>query len=214
MKKILLGSFFCIVSVSAFAQGYAGAVAALSKMGLNCDGQASCDKKGRAVKLYVGSNLSQEKQIDFGVGRLQAVEVSFIGFGKSSSNGTGYLYDPNVDILDPAAPSPLYPVPTSKSVTANAITFAGVLKFPIVEGAGAVARVGAAYVSSTARYYVQGGSNGSETSTKLKPYIGLGLEYEAVKGLRFVGAYDWTKLDVSNQRGGLQSLGLGAEMDF
>lgn len=211
MKKTLAASFLYLTSAAAFAQGYAGVVAALSSIDAGCNNQLSCDKKGRAFKLYAGANLAKDKQIDFGIGRLQAIEVSVIGFGKASSNGTTILFNPDFVPSDPAAQ---ITAATSQSRTANALTLAGVAKFPIMEDMAFVARGGVAYVSSTVRYYVQGGQNGSETSTKLKPYLGVGFEFEAVKGLRVVGSFDWTKFDVVDQKGGLKALGVGAEVTF
>lgn len=211
MKKFVAAFVLSLTGVAAFAQGYAGVVAALSSVDAGCSDQLSCDKKGHALKVYFGTALAKGNQIDFGIGKLQSVEVGLIAFGKGASTSTTVLYDGNTDPADPASH---IVVPTSRSITANALTLAGAAKFPIVDDLAVVAKGGLAYVSSTIRYYTQGGQNGSETATKLKPYLGLGVEFEAMKGFRIVGSYDWTKFDVADQKGSLKALGLGAEIGF
>lgn len=206
MKKVFVACSLMAACVSAMSQGYVGAVVALSRVDGACGGQDTCDQRGHAVRAYFGTPLSAENQIDFGVGKISAVEVGLIGFGKGRSSGQA-SYTPDVN-------NPPVSVPTQRSTTSNALTFAAVARIPVAGDLSGVLRAGAAYVSSTVRYYVNGVENGSETATKLKPYLGLGLEFEAMKGFRIVGSYDWTKFDVSDQKGGLKAFGLGAEIGF
>lgn len=188
------------------SQGYAGAVVALSKIDGACQGQETCDHRGRAARVYFGSNLSAARQIDLGIGKIAAVEFGLMSFGKGGSTGQG-TYTMDVDV------GPVV-LPTQRSTTANALTFAVASVFPFGGGVSGVVRTGAAYVSSTVRYYVNGVENGSETATKLKPYLGLGLEVDVVDNVKIVGVFDWTKFDVAGSSSSLHSIGLGAQVGF
>ena len=206
MKKVFVASSLMAACVSAMSQGYAGAVYALSRIDGACQGQETCDHRGRAVRAYFGANLSASNQIDLGIGKVAAVDFGLMNFGKGGSTGQGtYTVDVNAGPIT---------VPTQRSTTANALTFAVASVFPFGGGVSGVVRTGAAYVSSTVRYYVNGVENGSETATKLKPYIGLGLEVDVVDNVKIVGAFDWTKFDVAGSSSSLRSIGLGAQVGF
>lgn len=205
MKKVIVSCSLFLACSAAMSQGYMGAVAALSRIDGACDGQDSCNHRGRSFKIYFGSPLSEAHQIDLGIGKLSAVEVGLTGFGKGGSNGQFIYNDPDAGPVTMTA---------QRSTTANALTLAAVSSFPFGGGVAGVVRTGVAYVSSTVRYYVNGVQNGSETATKLKPYLGLGVEFEVVDNLKVVGAFDWTQFDVAGNKSSLKSIGLGAQLGF
>lgn len=194
----------------AHAEGYVGAVAALTSIGGGCDARFSeCDKKGFGLKIYFGSRFAPSNQLDFGVGKLESIEIGAINFGKSDSRGTVVI--PGADSVDPTLPGYFL---GSTTATANALIVAGVARVPVADNFVATAKAGAAYVSSTIKYFIAGASNGSVTATKLQPYIGLGLELDVGSGLKIVGSYDWTRFNVESQKGNLGALGVGAQFGF
>lgn len=127
MKKVFVASSLMAACVSAMSQGYAGAVYALSRIDGACQGQETCDHRGRAVRAYFGANLSASNQIDLGIGKVAAVEFGLMNFGKGGSTGQGtYTVDVNAGPIT---------VPTQRSTTANALTFAVASVFPFGGGA-------------------------------------------------------------------------------
>lgn len=196
---------FCLAQ-SVEAQGYVGAVAALTSVGLDCSGHDTCDKKGFGVKLYAGSPISKENRVDLGVGVVDAVEFGLINFGKGGGAHT-------VTYIDLNSGSP-FDQSVSTVGTANAIFGAFVARFAVVDTISLLVKPGLAYVSSTQRYYIGSNSNGSETATKLQPYLGFGAELNVDSKFKLVGSFDWTRYDVGSKKSNLTSLGLGAEIGF
>lgn len=210
MRNIFVIATLMAACSTAMSQGYVGAVVALSRIDGACQGQDTCDHKGHAIRAYFGSALSPDHQVDLGIGKLSSVEVGFVNFGKGGSTGA-------ISYIDPTDSDPTtnqHTRPGQRSTTANALTLAAVSTFPFGGGVTGVVRTGVAYVSSTVRYYDVGVENGSETATKLKPYLGLGVEYEVVDNLKIVGAFDWTQFDVAGNKSSLKSFGLGAQVGF
>lgn len=210
MKKILWISACMGLSVPVYAQGYFGAVAALSSVGLDCASTKSCDKKGFALKVYGGTKLSPSSQLDLGFARLDAVEFSAINFGKVGAidSTTVKRYNTNTFTIDTVV------VDASTVNTVNAITAAAVLNAPVSSEIGLAARLGVAYVSATSRRYVDGGSNGSETRTKIQPYVGLSAMYSITDGIRLVGSYDFTRAPFVGRTANVSAYGVGAELTY
>lgn len=206
MKNMMITAAMGVFCGVAAAQGYVGAVAALTKLGSGCSGTLSCDTSGVGAKVYFGSKLSKESRFEFGVGEIDAVEFGVMSFGKGS-----YTY--NKDYVDGSTGDP-FTLNASTVNTANALVASIVARVPLFDGASFLVRPGLAYVSSTQRYYVAGAQNGSQTETKLKPYLGLGLEYSLTDNFKVVGSFDWTRFDAASQNVNLMSLGLGAEVGF
>lgn len=205
MKNIFVTCSLLVACSVTLAQGYAGAVVALTNFDANCGEQMSCDNKGHGVKVYFGSKLAKESQIDLGFAKLDSVEVGLINFGKGRLSYSRAFVDPD---------NGPYLVNAATVNTANALTAAAVIRMPVFDGAAFLVRPGLAYVSSTQRYYVSGVQDGSETATKFKPYLGLGVEYAPMDNFKIVGSFDFTQFDVAGQKANLKSLGLGAEIGF
>ena len=206
MKKTVIASAMTLLCGVAFAQGYVGAVVSLTSIGTDCSGVASCDKKGRGGKVYFGTKFAKANQLDFGIGSVDSLEFGVVTFGKGATTYTKQYLDANT--------STTYDLDASTSNTANALVGTVVVRLPLFDGAAVTVRPGLAYVSSTQRYYVAGAQNGSETATKLKPYLGLGIEFSLFQDVRVVGAFDWTKFDVADHHSSLKAFGVGAEIGF
>lgn len=210
MKKLIIASIFVSGLTAAHAEGYAGAVASLTSIGGGCDSRlAECDKKGFGVKVYFGSKLTGARQLDLGIGKIDAVEAGFVNFGKIQSQGMIQL----PDVTD-ALGINLVPSRATTSATANALVVAAVAHVPVADDFTGVVKLGGAYVSSTVRYFIEGASDSSKTATKLQPYIGLGFEMALASNIKLVGSYDWTRFSVEGQKGSLGAFGMGAQFGF
>lgn len=210
MYRFIFVGFLSVFAIASQAQGYVGAVASLSSIGIDCANKLTCDKKGFGARFYAGSKLSAENQIDFQFGKIDAFEVGVSNFGKASST-----YIRTYTITDVVNGGTTTQDRTISTVgTANALTFAAVANMPVTTELAVLAKLGVAYVSSTARYYVDGVANASETETKLKPYLGLGASMVVFDSLKIVGNYDVTAFDVAGRKSRASSFGLGAEMSF
>jgi hypothetical protein len=215
MYRFVVASILCLAPFMSHAQGYVGAVAALSSIGIDCADKLSCDKRGRGIKLYGGTKLSPNNRIDIGsIGSISAIEVAAINFGKVSTTENSAPYT----VVDTTINFSVSDTPVTRAVTktgtSNALAIAAVADFPIVTDLVLSLKLGAAYVSSTLRTYVDGVENGSVTETKLKPYIGLGLSYAIVDSVKIVGSYDRTGFDVDGRKSHSSNIGLGAEIGF
>lgn len=212
MKRLVLLACLAASFQSVSAQGYAGAIMALSKVGMECGAVAvSCDRSAHGGRIYFGSQLSEASRINLGVGAIDGIEVGYMKFGHARSAGTAssFMYDPN----DQAVLLPTT-VPVTTTTQADALTIAATAHFPVTDALGLAARIGAAYVSSTVKWTREGFSTGSRTSSQLRPYLGLGLEYNIPDVIKLVGSYDWTQFSVDGQKGSATLLGLGLEKAF
>ncbi|RTL30106.1 MAG: hypothetical protein EKK47_11305 [Burkholderiales bacterium] len=217
MKKIFFAGVVCAVSFGAHAQGYFGVIRALTNVGFTCAPGDSCESKGQAWKFYGGTKLSPARTIDFGVGKIDAVEVSY--FRTSAATASGPT---QVDDFDSFGNIVQRDTTAKVKAQVDAIVLAGVARFPIVDQLSATAKLGLAYVSTTLRSEVDGLSYNSVTQTKLRPYVGLGVEYDIPSICTIVGSFDITRVDVSDSsryysaqaKGNLKLLGIGAQKSF
>jgi hypothetical protein len=206
---IALGGLTTIAS----AQGYVGAVRSLTNVGFDCAEGLTCDKSSKGWRFYGGTKLAPNNSLDFGIGKVNAVEVSYMRFGHATLNGgsrqmSSYVY---VGING-------IPVTVTQSLSymaeADATSVAAVAHLPIFDQFALSARLGLAYVSSTFRTSVDGRVDSSKTESKFKPYIGLGFEYDIPSIVKLVGSLDMTKYDVNGYNGSMRMIGLGAEKTF
>ncbi|MBP8140615.1 MAG: outer membrane beta-barrel protein [Acidovorax sp.] len=214
MKRLLLLAGLAAFFQSASAQGYAGAIVALSNVGMDCLVPAvSCDRQARGGRIYVGTQLSEASRINLGVGAIDGIEVGYMKFGRARSAGTATSFI-IADPADPGADPVPVAVPATATAQADALTVAVAAHFPVTDAFGLAARIGAAYVSSTVKWTKEGRSTGSRTSNEIRPYLGLGLEYNIPDLIKLVGTYDWTQYSVDGQKGSATLLGLGVEKAF
>ncbi|HIV69289.1 MAG TPA: outer membrane beta-barrel protein [Candidatus Aquabacterium excrementipullorum] len=213
MKRTLVGIVLAGLYATASAQGYAGAIVGISNYDLDCKGFTPCDKKGTPVKLYAGSR-SKDPLISAGSFKLDTVEVSYIRFGTAKAR-VGTRSDTYRDTSNPAQPVDVTVLqPVTINAKADALTMAGVGRFTIAQRFDATAKLGLAYVNSTVKTATGSTSTDSETTSKVQPYAGLGVEYTVLDKLRLVGAFDFTRFDSDGQKGTLYLFGVGAQYDF
>lgn len=207
MKRFVAAATLAVLASSSMAQGYAGAVLALTRLNFDCKDSWSCDKASAGLKLYGGTKF--KKGLDFGVGVIDALEVGYMKAGKGKSSGSKvvqYINDDN----DIAAKS----VSASESALADAMFVSAVAHLPIMDDMKLSARVGVAYVSATLRNVQEGTPRGGVTTSKVKPYAGLGLEYEIPNLMKVVGGFDWTQFEVQDRKGSVKLFGVGVETAF
>lgn len=209
MKRIVVAAMMAGLCSAASAQGYAGAVASLSRLDFGCTNGSACDEKGMGFKLYAGTKLSPARTLNFGIGAVDAIEMSYLKFGKGKTKGST-----EIDFFEDGSIFP-FPVDTTETALADALTVAAVAHVPIIADQFLVAgRLGVAYVSSTLRRTLDNKSAGGKTSSSFQPYAGLGLEFVIPNVVKIVGSADWTKYEVDGRRGTARLIGLGAEKEF
>lgn len=230
MKRTLVGIVLAGLYATASAQGYVGAIVGLSNYDIDCNRLSPCDKKGKAVKLYAGTQL-KKGLVDTERFKLDTIEVGYIRFGGvRTTNGTRQDTREDLDTGDTIVTSRTM----GTDAQANAIVLAGVGRFIITPSLTASGKLGVAYVNTTIDQTLGGASWGSETKSKLKPYLGLGIEYAVTDKLKVVGSFDYTKYESSldgkvdgiadnlptNQvsdatiKGSVYQLGLGVQFGF
>jgi len=211
MKKNLLIAALIAASPAAFAQGYVGAVAALTRLSDACTASLRCeDSNAKGFKVFGGAYLPASQSLNLGVAKVNRLEVSAMRFGKVSSSGQGVKYTWNDDdeVYVPAN------VAVKHKVQADAIAGAAVMEVALVEQLTLAAKLGLAYVSATAAIDHDGRRFNSKTKSSVQPYAGLGLEYALPGDVRLQGGVDWTRYRVDGRSGSATQLGLGASVVF
>lgn len=213
MKRLIAACYLAGVSSVALADGYFGAVLALSKIQSGCSAGYKCDQVAIGGRLYGGTKLKPSQVVDLGgLGSINAMEVGYIrpGNGKSSGNKVIQRYNSDINVSAVEVVS----VPATERVEATAIYAALVSNFPLDAQTSLNAKLGVAYVSSTLHSSVEGVSDGGQTATKFKPYLGLGAAYSIGDGLSLTGSFDFTQYDVVGRKGNITALGFGAQKSF
>lgn len=211
--------FICLVALvlgnSVCAQGYVGAVAALSNVDFDCQVRFSaCDKSSSGGKIYFGQKLGSAPLAGFSP---RSVEVTYLRFGAGKAKGTEEI-DVAV-VQNPGTPSEEIVrgtriAPIAEKAETDAIAVAGVWSVEPVHGASLSAKAGIAYVSSTIKDSLDGRSNGAKSQSRLQPYLGLAAAYSLAGTARVVASLDLTRFDVDGRKGLASMLGLGAELEF
>lgn len=214
MKNFFVSTLLVAVSFGAQAEGYVGASIGRGKLPFDCASDASCKQSVNVFKLYAGTRLKESRQLDLGIGRLDAVEV---GFMRSASKSTETrTVEQTYIIIDPINGNTVTTrmVPQRRLVSMDALLLAPVLHVGVTQGVDAFVKAGAAIVTSTVKSTLNDVSIKSESQTKLKPYVGLGASYAVARNLKVFGAADWVPFSVEGVSGTARALSLGAEMAF
>lgn len=211
MKRLFVVAAMSAAVSSVHAEGYAGAILALTRLDIPCEASVPCDRKANGGRIYFGSRLSDASRIDFGVGAIDAVEFGYmkLGAAKTEGSATTYKFDPD----DPAVVNSVL-VPATVKTQADALTFAAVMHFPVTTNLSFAARAGAAYVTTTVKRTQDGLSSGSRSESHLRPYVGLGVEFDIPQWVKVVGTFDATQFEVNGKKGSAQLMGLGLEKAF
>lgn len=211
MKKNLLIAALLAASPAAFAQGYVGAVAALTRLNDACTASFRCgDSNANGFKVFGGVYLPSAKTLNLGAAKVNRLEVSAMRFGKVSSSGQGVKYTWNDDD-EVYVPSD---VAVQRKVQADAIAGAAVMEIALAEQLTLATKLGVAYVSATSAIERDGRRFDAKTKSSVQPYAGLGLEYALPGDVRLQGGVDWTRYRVDGRSGSATQLGLGASVAF
>jgi len=208
MKRVLMGVVLATAVSAVWADGYVGAAYGNSKAGVKCDSGMPCDHRAsNPFKIYGGTKIADLP--NFGM------EVSYIRFGSFDAQHARQVYD-----VGAAATVDSH---ENHHINARAITAALVGRYEPVSNLNLVGRVGLAYSIASVDYAVMSVnngaasgyvSNGSQTSSKVKPYLGVGVEYD-IKGIVKVAlAYDWSQYSVAEEKGNVSLWSLGVQKDF
>jgi opacity protein-like surface antigen len=199
MKRVLALAALSLVSVAACAEGYVGAVLALTRVEAGCPSGYTCNFRGHGGKLYAGTKLSADRAVDFSFGKIDAIEVSYLKFGGTKADL------PPPDAFNPGL---------HESTVTDAIAVSAVAHVPVADQFSVVGKLGLAYVSSTIRGAQDTTSLGGVSENHLKPYIALGLEYDIPNVVKIVGSMDLTGYQTTGRRGPATMIGIGAETNF
>lgn len=207
---VLLALLGCASAAS--AQGYAGAVAAISRASAGCLSGYDCkDNQATGFKLYAGFRAApKDALLDLGFARVNGMEISFMRFGKVSGHGS------RVIAVNGGSGSVVNrTVPVGYSSEADAVAAAVVAQVPLPAGFSLLPKVGLAFVSSTVNFTQDGARNGSRSANNVEPYLGIALNYELLPNTLQVNAgFDWTRFDAAGSKGNISMLGLGLDYSF
>lgn len=187
MKYFVISALALALSGMASAENYIGAAIGSSSIDIDCGSPASCDKGDTGFKLYGGFDVARRASIN-GL----ALEVGYIDFGKATASFG----------------------PARANVEVSAVTFAAALRGQFTPAMAGVARLGLGYVEGKASGTVAGFAAGSESSSELKLYGGLGLEYTLNKQFKLVGAADFTTYETGHNSGSASLISIGAQYGF
>lgn len=208
MKKVLIAAVMVAGASAAFADGYVGASVGVAKAGLRCEAGLPCDHNAsNPFKIYGGTRIADMPQL--------STEVAYIRFGSFQVRRSAEVFD--------SVASATVASYSKNRVNSSAIVAALAARYEPVTHLSLVGRLGLAYSIASVDQSVmsvsdgaQTGyvSNGSDSSNKIKPYVGVGVEYD-VAGLLKVGlSYDWTQYQVGIDKGYVSMWSMGVQKDF
>lgn len=191
MKHIFLGAAALILSTAVGAETYIGGAVGPSQIDIDC--HASCDNGDVGFKLYGGMSLPNSVLPSL------SLEVGYIDFGKAQDSAGAFG------------------VGASHSIEVSALTFGGALRAKFAPALSGVGRLGLAYVDGRSTYSGTAwpfGWSSSESSSEMKLYFGLGLEYALNKQWKLTGSADFTNYETGHTSGSARLLSIGAQYGF
>jgi opacity protein-like surface antigen len=209
MKKIMVAALLSAGVSGVFAQDYVGALVALTKIREGCvAGATSCGNKPLGFKVYAGAKYSDADSWNIGIGRIDTLEVGAVQFGSRVNS-----WPTTIRVLQGS--TVVQRVATAKSsVSARAMYFAGGAHIPLISDLTFTPKLGVAWVSTTARNWVNDVSEGSETQNHLAPYVSLGLEYAPMQKVKVEASVDFTHAKTKGVSATAQLIGVGAAVEF
>lgn len=219
MKYIAAAAVLAIVSGSVHANGYVGLSFGRGKLPIDCSsGADACKDRVNVFKLYAGTRLSPSSQMDLGVAKLDGVEVAYMRakesrFSTSNPGQIVALVENEFGDLENQVVN--VNMPFKRKLSFDSLVIAPVLTAALpVPGLRVFAKPGVAVVTSTVDAEWNGRSQRSDSSTRVKPYASVGVEYEVLKGVSLQGAFDWMRYAVGDQSGTHRSMTVGAQVAF
>lgn len=191
MKRFVLGAAALTLSVAANAQAYIGGSLGPSTLDIDCG--FSCDDGDTGFKIYGGLPLRTSALPSL------ALEAGYIDFGKARDS---------VNLLLGSA---------YHELEVSAFTFAAALRAKFTPALSGVGRLGVAYVDAESAVGGAAGPfgvRGTDSSSELNLYFGLGLEYALNKQWKLTGSADFTSYDSGSESGDANLLSIGLQYDF
>lgn len=232
MKKIFVMCALAAGVAGAQADGYVGASVGRGKLPFDCAQDANCKQRVNVFKLYAGTRLKDSRQIDVGIGRIDALEVGFIRTNGKATETRMVSQQYVESYPDPSDPSQTIvnvldrTVPARRLVSVDALILAPVLRVNLMSDVDLFVKAGAAIVSATVKTMTTASTESapeasprevslrSNTQTKLKPYLAFGASYAVTPTVKVVGSADWMPFSVDAVSGNARAFSLGAEMAF
>ena len=209
MKKYFIAVGLLSASSWVCAQGYVGAVVALTKLQNSCVESYKCnDSRGHGFKIFGGTRFNADEQLSLGGVGFSRIEVAAMRFGKQASTGTAAT-----TVISGGNPVPAT-LAAKSEVSADALVVAAGMDWRLSRQLVAVGKVGLAYVTGTLSSSLGGVSNGSVSNNAIRPYLGLAMEIEVLPNVQVQGGFDWTRYSVDGRSGSATQLGLGAAVSF
>lgn len=193
MKRILLAATLVALTGMAGAEMTSfriGATVGSARIDMDCSDSTTCDKSGTSFKIYGDMRLTD----------MWSVEAGYMKLGQLKTTD----FDPNDST-------------TSESkVTVTAPYLALAARVGIIPDLNGVVRVGLARVRTQLRVTEPTiPVNEKIAQIKVKPYVGLGLEYTIQPNLQAVAGADFTQAEVSELvTGTVRSFNLGVQYGF
>jgi OmpA-like transmembrane domain len=209
MKKAIV--FAVMLSAWGFssAQSYVGVDLTLSKYGVDCAANNSCDAKPVGYGFRAGSKLAPGYVLDLDVLSIDGVEVGYSKFGKLQGSGsTSELYS------NGSALPVRRTVSTSQAISATALYAALVAHANVAPDFDVVGKLGLAYVSSISSYRTDGVSEGLRGENHFAPFFGLALEYAVMNDWRLQAGVDVTRFDADERTGSISVLKFGVNYSY
>lgn len=227
MKKIFVMSVLAAAAAGAHAEGYVGASVGRGKLPFDCEQDATCKQRVNVFKIYAGTRLKEARQIDVGIGRIDALEVGYLRTNGKATETRMEEQQYNVIIKDPSDPTNTIndvltrTAPARRLVSLDALVLAPVLRVNVMSDVDLFVKAGAAIVTATVRTTKTATTAEpteigvkSDSQTKLKPYVALGASYAVMSGIKVFGSADWFSYSVEGVSGTARVFSLGAEMAF
>lgn len=197
-----------VLSPAALAQGYVGAVAALTRVDVSCLPGVSCDNNGFGFKLFAGTKL-EKPLLKLGGGGVDVVEVAAMRLAKGRYNG-------RTEITVNGGSGPVVAnVPASVTLGVNGLVASLGASFPLGQRFAVTPKLGVAYMTATGEYVVDGARMGSVTKSSVQPYLGVSADYLLGQGIKLTAGLDWTRFRLAgSENEDAMLLGLGAAVSF
>ncbi|HET8871944.1 MAG TPA: hypothetical protein VFM48_15985 [Aquabacterium sp.] len=211
MKKWVVMTAAAVVSSVAFGQEYMGLSLGHSYATNACPQPGLCSKGAQAGKILVGgfSNDSALKAVG-----ASGYEFSYIRFGRTSNRFTQLLPQQNANAVAGAPDYTLaYGYYDNRGQT-HAMTAAVVWRASLLPTTAVVGRFGLAYVTTSLTTLIDGARSGQVTASKVKPYVGLGVEQQVLPSTKVSASVDWTRYSLQGYSGAVRMVGLGVQQDF
>ena len=190
MKNPFLAAALVALAAPAFAQQalpqyYVGGSLGASRLSVDCDGIATCDKDDVAYKAYIGRRFNH----------VFSAEAAYVNLGRAKFTGTESGATYGID------------------VKSKGFLLGVALRGEITPEVAVIGRAGLAMLKATGDASVNS-ATGSRSETSNQPYIGIAAEYALQRDLKLNVAVDQYRIDFVDDSYKVRTLTLGAQYEF